>query len=88
MAVAIKSSGKSIDHIVEQLGGDNEGLLSFSTPKFPKERLHLPGPDFVDRIFRPSDRPRPVLKNLETRFGHGRLAGSGYLSILPVDQGI
>ena len=88
MAVMAKSGGKSIDHIVEQLGGDAAGLLSFSTPKFPKERLHLPGPDFVDRIFGPSDRPRPVLKNLETLFGHGRLSGTGYLSILPVDQGI
>lgn len=88
MAVMTKSGGKTIDRIVEQLGGDSEGLLGFSSPKFPKERLHLPGPDFVDRIFGPSDRPRPVLKNLETLFGHGRLSGSGYLSILPVDQGI
>ena len=88
MAVTTQSGGKTIDRIVEQLGGDSEGLLRFSSPKFPKERLHLPGPDFVDRIFAPTDRPRPVLKNLEKLFGHGRLSGSGYLSILPVDQGI
>ena len=85
-----KSGGKnkSIDRIVELLGGDSEGLLSFSAPKFPKARLHLPGPDFVERIFAQSDRSKAVLKNLEALYDHGRLAGTGYLSILPVDQGI
>ena len=50
--------------------------------------MHLPGPDFVDRVFGPSDRPVPVLRSLQQLFGHGRLAGTGYVSILPVDQGI
>src|SRR5207245_3521758 len=52
------------------------------------ERMHLPGPDWVDRIFAPTDRNNRVLVNLQRFFGHGRLAGTGYLSVLPVDQGI
>ena len=56
--------------------------------KVSKDLLHLPGPDWVDRIFIPSDRPTPVLKSLQSLYSHGRLAGSGYVSILPVDQGI
>ncbi len=51
-------------------------------------RLHLPGPDFVDRVVKDSDRPTPVLRSLQSIFSHGRLAGTGYVSILPVDQGI
>jgi fructose-bisphosphate aldolase, class I len=70
------------------LGAKAEYLLGFKSPKISKERLHLPGPDFVDRIFAPSDRNIRVLTNLERLFNHGRLAGTGYLSILPVDQGI
>ena len=70
------------------LGPDAEHLLAFRTPKVPKESLHLPGPDFVDRIFATTDRPVPVLRSLQTLFSHGRLADTGYLSILPVDQGI
>lgn len=70
------------------LGDEAERLLGFSNPKIPKERLHLPGPDFVDRVWRDSDRPVPVLRALQTLFNHGRLGGTGYLSILPVDQGI
>ncbi len=77
-----------IDGIRKALEGDAENLLDFSTPKVKKEQLHLPGPDWVERIFAQSDRPRPVLKSLEALFSHGRLAGTGYLSILPVDQGI
>jgi len=65
-----------------------ESLLGFNSPKIPKERLHLPGPDFVGRIFSHSDRNNRVLANLERMYNHGRLAGTGYLSILPVDQGI
>ena len=76
------------DQIRQHLGGEAEALLNFSAPKIAKDRLHLPGPDWVDRIFASSDRPKPVLKNLQALFGHGRLAGTGYLSILPVDQGI
>ena len=78
----------SIHQIKEALGGDPENLLGFSAPKVGKERLHLPGPDWVNRIFGPSDRSRAVLSSLDKLFQHGRLAGTGYLSILPVDQGI
>ncbi|HAX69060.1 MAG TPA: class I fructose-bisphosphate aldolase [Anaerolineales bacterium] len=70
------------------LGKQAESLLGFNSPKIPKERLHLPGPDFVDRIFVNSDRNPRVLNNLSWLYNSGRLAGTGYLSILPVDQGI
>ncbi|GAB1348702.1 class I fructose-bisphosphate aldolase [Ignavibacteriales bacterium] len=73
--------------IVELLGNEAEGLLTHKAI-VPKESLHLPGPDFVDRIFIPSDRNINVLRSLQTIFDHGRLSGSGYMSILPVDQGI
>ncbi len=76
-----------IDKIQSLLGKEAEDLLTYKA-KFPKEQLHLPGGDFVDRIFAPTDRNINVLKNLEWLFQTGRLAGSGYLSILPVDQGI
>jgi class I fructose-bisphosphate aldolase len=75
-------------NIMEHLGGDAQYLLEHQCKTVSKELLHLPGPDFVDRIFAPSDRPAPVLRSLESFFDHGRLAGTGYLSILPVDQGI
>jgi len=74
--------------IQQQLGDKAEFLLGFKNPKIPKERLHLPGPDFVDRVMAQSDRNNRVLGNLQRMFSHGRMAGSGYLSILPVDQGI
>ena len=73
--------------IKELLGKEADSLLSYKA-KFPKEKIHLPGPDFVDRIFAQSDRNINVLKNLQWIFMTGRLAGSGYVSILPVDQGI
>ncbi len=73
--------------IKELLGSEADSLLNYKA-KFPKENLHLPGPDFVDRIFAQTDRNINVLKNLQWIFYNGRLAGSGYLSILPVDQGI
>ena len=72
----------------EYLGDEAESLLGFDSPKISKERLHLPGPDWVDRIFGPSDRSVAVLRSLQQLYGHGRLGGTGYLSILPVDQGI
>src|SRR6185503_8366175 len=74
--------------IANLLGDKADYLLNFDKPKISKTRLHVPGPDFVDRIFAPSDRNNRVLVNLQRLFGHGRLAGSGYVSILPVDQGI
>src|SRR5690349_7538786 len=70
------------------LGEKAESLLGFDSPKIPKERLHLPGPDFVDRVFMQSDRNNRTLGNLAWMFNNGRLGGTGYLSILPVDQGI
>src|ERR1041385_8193058 len=74
---------------IESLLGDKaESLLGFNSPKISKERLHLPGPDFVDRVLMQSDRNNRVLGNLSWIFNDGRLGGSGYLSILPVDQGI
>jgi class I fructose-bisphosphate aldolase len=74
-------------NIRELLGDDAESLLSYKA-KVPSSTLHLPGPDFVDRIFSVSDRPLPVVRSLGQLFGNGRLANTGYLSILPVDQGI
>ena len=76
-----------IENIQELLGNEAESLLNYSA-KIPSSTLHLPGPDFIDRIFISSDRNNNVLKNLNGLYHHGRLAGSGYLSILPVDQGI
>jgi class I fructose-bisphosphate aldolase len=74
---------------IETLLADKaESLLGFNNPKISKDRLHLPGPDVVDNFFSVSDRNNRVLVNLQRLFGHGRLAGTGYLSILPVDQGI
>jgi class I fructose-bisphosphate aldolase len=74
--------------IQQLLGAKADSLLGFNSPKISKERLHLPGPDFVDRIFGPSDRNPRVLASLQRMFNTGRLARTGYLSILPVDQGI
>jgi len=74
--------------IGDLLGSDADSLLNHVCKTVPKENLHLPGPDFVDRIFIPSDRNIRVLNNLQWMFQTGRLAGTGYLSILPVDQGI
>jgi len=74
--------------IQQYLGAKTDSLLGFRSPKIAKERLHLPGPDFIDRIFAPSDRNPRVLASLHRMFNTGRLAGTGYLSILPVDQGI
>jgi class I fructose-bisphosphate aldolase len=74
--------------IRDLLGPEADSLLNYTCKAIPRERLHLPGPDFVDRIFAPSDRNLRVLANLQRLFGAGRLANTGYLSILPVDQGI
>src|SRR5881396_4159979 len=74
--------------IQQYLGAKTDSLLGFKSPKIAKERLHLPGPDFIDRVYAATDRNLRVLTNLQRLFGHGRLRGTGYLSILPVDQGI
>jgi fructose-bisphosphate aldolase, class I len=78
----------SIDRIAELLGSDADSLLSHSCKGIPKEQLTLPGPDHLDRVFGISDRKPNVLVNLHRLYHTGRLAGTGYLSILPVDQGI
>ncbi len=72
----------------ELLGDEAESLLTHHATAFPREGLILPGPDFIDRVLVSSDRPIAVLRNLAETFRHGRLGGTGYLSILPVDQGI
>lgn len=74
--------------IDQLLGNEADNLLNHKCTTIAKEGLHLPGPDFVNRIMIPSDRPVAVLRNLQTMFNTGRLAGTGYLSILPVDQGV
>jgi class I fructose-bisphosphate aldolase len=73
---------------IEQLLGDDASLLTYQCKTISTDNLHLPGPDFVDRIFAASDRAPRVLGGLEWLFNHGRLTGTGYVSILPVDQGI
>lgn len=70
------------------LGDEAESLLTYTCTGIPRDLLHLPGPDFVDRVLAVSDRPNSVLRNLQQAFNHGTLAGTGYLSVLPVDQGI
>ncbi|MEP6472838.1 MAG: fructose-bisphosphate aldolase, partial [Gemmatimonadota bacterium] len=70
------------------LGDQGKTLLDFNAPKISRDRLHLPGPDFVDRTFAPSNRNNRVLGNLQRLYAGGRLGGTGYMSILPVDQGI
>jgi class I fructose-bisphosphate aldolase len=74
--------------VEEILGAEAADLLSYRCTGFPRENLHLPGPDFVDRTLALSDRPASVLRNYQHLLNHGRLAGTGYVSILPVDQGI
>jgi class I fructose-bisphosphate aldolase len=82
------ATAASTDRLVEILGDEARNLLEHRSHSVPKDVLHLPGPDFVDRVVTPSDRPIRVLRSLQTLFDHGRLGGTGYLSILPVDQGI
>src|SRR4051812_30817581 len=74
--------------IAELLGPDAEDLLTYKCRGFPTASLHLPGPDFIDRVVSLTDRSPPVLRNFELLLNTGRLADTGYVSILPVDQGI
>ena len=74
--------------IQELLGDEAESLLGHTSTTIPKENLHIPGGDFVDRVWMESDRSPSVLRSIQTLFNHGRLAGTGYVSFLPVDQGI
>src|SRR5580704_589577 len=78
----------TLSNIEQLLVSKAESLLGFKSPKISRERLHLPGPDFIDRIYALTDRNVRVLTNLQRLFGTGRLGKTGYLSILPVDQGI
>jgi class I fructose-bisphosphate aldolase len=83
MAIATAQS-----KIAELLGPNADNLLSHTCKGIPKEMLHLPGGDFVERIFSLSNRNQKVIDNLKRIYNHGRLSGTGYLSILPVDQGV
>jgi class I fructose-bisphosphate aldolase len=87
MATELKRGG-GLAQIEQLLGEGGRALLEFNSPKVSKDTLHVPGPDFVDRVWANSDRNPRVLRSLQTFFDNGRLAGTGYLSILPVDQGI
>ena len=78
----------SISKIQELLGNDADALLNHTCTTIPKENIHLPGPDFVSRLFTDTNRSNQVMRSLEALYSHGRLGGTGYLSILPVDQGI
>ncbi len=77
-----------IKEIEQILGDEAESLLTYQSKTIPKEMLHLPGPDFIDRVMVSTDRSPVVLRNISSLFRNGRLAGTGYVSILPVDQGI
>jgi class I fructose-bisphosphate aldolase len=77
-----------INKITKLLGKEADDLLQYKCKTVPKNQLHLPGEDFIDRVQSISDRSVPVLRNLQTLFNHGRMAGKGFVSILPVDQGI
>jgi len=78
----------SFSKIQNLLGKDAASLLEHKSNTMPKEKLHIPGPDWIERIFSHSDRNIRTLRSLQTLYGHGRLQDTGYLSILPVDQGI
>ena len=79
---------KGIDKIQAVLGEDSEYLLGHKCSTISKKSLHLPGPDYIDEVFVQNDRSPAVIRNLQTILNHGRLRGTGYVSILPVDQGI
>ena len=88
MATEMKRSPAIIDRLEELLGAQTRQLLDHKAQTIPKDQLHLPGPDFIDRVVSQSDRSTAVLRSLQSLIDHGRLAGTGYVSILPVDQGI
>ncbi|MDQ3194242.1 MAG: class I fructose-bisphosphate aldolase [Bacteroidota bacterium] len=77
-----------LEKITQILGKENEALLSYQSKTITKDMLHLPGKDFVERVWMDSDRSPNVLRNMQSIFNHGNLSGTGYVSILPVDQGI
>jgi class I fructose-bisphosphate aldolase len=77
-----------IEQIRKVLGEEADSLLGHTAETISRDALYLPGPDFIDRAWLDSDRPVPVLRSLQTLYGNGRLANTGYLSILPIDQGV
>jgi class I fructose-bisphosphate aldolase len=78
----------ALSKINELIGNQADNLLNHTCKTITKEQIHLPGPDFTDRMFGPTNRNVKVLRNIQLIYGHGRLGGTGYVSILPVDQGI
>src|SRR5438874_4913726 len=88
MATEMKRAAATINRIEELLGDESPTLLDHTAQTIPKEQIHLPGPDFIDRVVAQSDRSPAVLRSLQSLIGNGRLAGTGYVSILPVDQGV
>src|SRR5687767_1890829 len=88
MATQLSRAGTSLGRIEELLGENARTLLDHKSQTIAKEHLNLPGPDFIDRVWAQSDRSPAVLRSMQSLFNNGRLAGTGYLSILPVDQGI
>src|SRR5256714_14065095 len=88
MATELKRATTPLNRIEELLGENARTLLDFKSEGIPKDEINLPGPDFIDRVWTHSDRSPAVLRSLQSLFDNGRLAGTGYLSILPVDQGI
>jgi class I fructose-bisphosphate aldolase len=88
MSKNIINSNMNINEISDLIGKEGESLLSHTSKTIDKSLLHLPGPDFVNEVFGPSNRSPQVLRSLGALYGNGRLANTGYLSILPVDQGV
>ena len=88
MATEMKRSSETVNRIEELLGDEARELLDHKSQTIPKENIYPPGPDFIDRVVAQSDRSPSVLRSLQALINHGRLAGTGYVSILPVDQGI
>jgi fructose-bisphosphate aldolase, class I len=88
MATEMKRSAGIVDRIEELLGDQARTLLDHKSQTITKDKIHIPGPDFIDRVWAQSDRSPAVLRSLQSLFNNGRLAGKGYVSILPVDQGI
>src|SRR6056297_2175264 len=78
----------SYNKVLDLLGDQADDLLGHKCKTVSKDQLHLPGPDFIDRVFYHTNRSPKVLRSLQEMFNHGRLGGTGYLSVLPVDQGI
>src|SRR6266508_838596 len=88
MVTELQRPDTPLGQIEEFLGDKARALLEHKSQTIPKDQLSLPGPDFIDRVWAYSDRSPSVLRSLQSLFDNGRLAGTGYLSILPVDQGI